>query len=227
MTAAGSAAELQRLAERIRAECVRRGWDVGELARRAAVSRTTLYHLAHGHTDRPRASTLKRIAAALGIETDALVGRPVDAEGTRNPVSSGNRVSEGARWDAAATFDRATNTAVADVMRDRPDLFAGWSADDVDELYSLFGVGGQLTPRGVACAAEAINAKRETVRKLHVVLDTHLRERAVDLIDLLYEMVQVRGGTTPAAVLRTAGPDILAPHEDHRSRLPGAEDQPR
>jgi transcriptional regulator with XRE-family HTH domain len=205
MTLAGGAADLQRLAQQIRAECVRRGWDVGELACRAGVSRTTLYHLAHGHTDRPRASTLKRIAAALGIDTDTLVGRPTDPESPRYPVSSRNRVSDRARWDAAAAFDRATNTAVAEVMHDRPDLFAGWSADDVDELYSLFGVGGQLTPRGVACAAEAINAKRETIHKLHVVLDTHLRERAVDLIDLLYEMVQARGGTTPAVGVQPSG----------------------
>jgi hypothetical protein len=88
------------------------------------------------------------------------------------------------------------------VLRERPQLVAGWSHDEIDELHSLFGAGGALTPRGVELAAEAINRRREIVHKLQIVLETELREDAIKFVDLLYRMVQppqLRGpGTAPS-----------------------------
>ena len=57
----------ESLAERIRKSLFCRGWNLGVLARRAGVSRTTLYYLQRGVTRRPRLSTLSKIARALGI----------------------------------------------------------------------------------------------------------------------------------------------------------------
>lgn len=198
-TAPRQAADIHGLAERIRVACVRRGWDIGELARRAGVSRTTLSQLLNGHTDRPHGTTLKQLADALDLDVEELLTRERRGPGSPVPARRDQVSCTINSGDAGARFDRATNTVVTDVLQERPDLFSNWSTNDVDELYSLFGVGGQLNRRGVVAAAESINGKRETIRKLHVVLDTHLRERAVDLIDLLYEMVQVRGRETPAA----------------------------
>ena len=186
-------AENQRIAARIRTECIRRGWDLQEFADRAGLSRTTVYNLERGHTSRPHTTTFGKVAAALDLPVDELFTAPA-------ATADSNLPDPPADDTPPCAFDVATNPAVTDVMRERPQLFAGWSRDDVDELYSLFGTGEQLNSRGVVSAAEAINRKRETIRKLHVVLETHLRERAIDLIDLLFDLVRVpaSGGRQPA-----------------------------
>jgi transcriptional regulator with XRE-family HTH domain len=174
------------LAARIRAECNRRGWSLGELARRAGISRTTLHHLERSRTDHPHIETLRKIAIALELPIEVLLGeQPPPAHGKRSPVTGRPPHSPAAR-----DFDAATNPAVADVMRQQPHLFAGWTQSDVEELVSLFGTGGGLTPRGVELAAESINRRRETVFKLQVVLETHLRKDAMEMVDMLYRLVQ-------------------------------------
>jgi transcriptional regulator with XRE-family HTH domain len=184
--------ENQRVAARIRTECIRRGWDLQEFSRRAGLSRTTLYNLEHGHTGRPHATTVGKLAAALNVSPEELLVEQRDAGASAIPARE-------SRDDDRRRFDAATNPAVADVMRERPDLFSGWTDDDTAELYSLFGVGGELNQRGVVCAAEAINRKRETVRKLHIVLETHLAARAIDQIEFLYDLVCVTPRAAPPA----------------------------
>lgn len=190
MTDPSSSLDVRALGSRIRRECLRRGWDIVQLADAAGVSRTTLYHLEHGHTRRVRSSTINAIASALGVSVDELMGPPPEGPSTSFPAKS---------LAPAVAFDRATNPAVEDVVRERPAMFQGWSDDDWDELYSQFGVGGALTPLGVLSAAEAINEKRETIRQLHVVLDTHLREVAREMIETFYRMVQAGSGGAPRA----------------------------
>lgn len=168
------------LAVRIRTECIRRGWALGELARRAGVARQTLYHLERNNTSRPHNETLQRIAQALEIPVEVLLGEPVATPPPRATAGP----------DRRREFDAATNPVVAEVLREQPHLVEGWNNDDFDELYSAFGTGGALTPRGVEMAAESINRRRETVQKLQVVLETHLRKEAMDMIDMFYRMVQ-------------------------------------
>ena len=171
----------EELAARVRHERMKRGWDVVELERRSGIGRTTLYHLEKGHTQRVRSSTLAAIAGAFDIEVGQLVQSAIDDHPPERRRS--------------AAFDRVTNPAVADVARERPEVFEGWSADDWEEINSQFGVGGQLTPLGALKAAEAINEKRETVRQLQVVLETHLRDVAREVIETFYRMVQATPAT--------------------------------
>lgn len=175
-------------AGRIRSLCAQQGWDIGELARRAQVSRTTLYQLDRGRIRRPHAATLGRIAAALGLSLADLL-RPAGPE-----PANGRELD---RRAAERAFDRLTNPVVADVLDQRPELFENWSADEWDELYSTFGTGGQLTPDGVVQAAEAIARKRETVQQLHVLLETHLGDVAAKMIATLYQMVRPQPQTQP------------------------------
>jgi transcriptional regulator with XRE-family HTH domain len=169
---------IPQLATRVRHERLNRGWDLSELARRAEISRTTLYHLEKGHTRRIRSSTVKTLADAFETSVEFLTGEASDSRIRPSRIDGG--------------FDRATNPSVAEVVNERPAVFEGWSRDDWDELYSEFGVGGPLTPLGVLSKAEAINEKRETVRQLHVVLDTHLRDVAREVIETFYKMVQAK-----------------------------------
>lgn len=176
------------LAARIRAECNRRGWSLGELAKRAGVSRTTLHHLERSRTGRPQIETLRKIAIALELPVETLLGDQPP------PPRDGNiAASDSSQRDAASRrFDAATNPVVADVMREQPHLFSGWTQSEVDELVSLFGTGGGLTPRGVELAAESINRRRETIFKLQVILETHLSKHAMETIDMLYQLIEPR-----------------------------------
>lgn len=175
-------------ADRLRELCMERGWDLGELARRAGVSRTTLYQLDRQRIERPHAGTLGRIAAALGVAPAALWADDRDLPGDPDAAA---RVRPSAELPAAAMFDRATNPAVSAVAADQPALFEGWTPDEWTELYSTFGVGGELTPEGVIATAQAMNRKREVVQQLQLVLETHLADVAANMIATLYEMVQV------------------------------------
>src|SRR5690349_18019606 len=62
------------LAQRVREFRYSKGWGPDELASRAEISRTALYQIECGKTETPRAGTLKRIARALDISIDALLG---------------------------------------------------------------------------------------------------------------------------------------------------------
>jgi transcriptional regulator with XRE-family HTH domain len=62
------------LAQRVRDQRYAKGWGPDELASRASISRTALYQIESGKTEQPRAATLRRIAQALGIPIEALLG---------------------------------------------------------------------------------------------------------------------------------------------------------
>lgn len=61
------------LAQRVKDQRYAKGWGPDELAAKASISRTALYQIESGRTELPRAGTLRRIAAALEIPTDALL----------------------------------------------------------------------------------------------------------------------------------------------------------
>src|SRR4051812_15272686 len=62
------------LAQRVRDYRYSKGWGPDELASRAAISRTALYQIESGKTGLPRAGTLRRIALALDVSMDDLLG---------------------------------------------------------------------------------------------------------------------------------------------------------
>lgn len=187
------------VAERIQRHRLQKGWDQGDLARRAGVSRTTLYSLERGLTRSPRATTLAALAKALGVEVEELLPEIAVPEVIHPSDSSSSPA--GRQRD----FDRRTNPLVADVEQDSPELFRGWSESDWDELYSTFGVGGALTRAGVATAATELNRKREVVRRLQIVLETHLSEVAARTIDVLYDLVSPGTLVPPTESLRHDG----------------------
>jgi len=205
LSAAAKVIDEKNLAARFRACCLRKGWDIGELARHAGVSRTTLYHLERGMIRRPRISTLCKIAEALEVTPEQLWGtdelpddnpsEPQAKTSTSSPSlqivrSPRRKTNSNNNSDWQRDFDRSTNCVVTEVYQESPELFAGWTDDEWDELYSTFGTGGPLTAEGVADATNRMNQKRETVRKLQIVLDTHLGDVAAKLIATLYQMVR-------------------------------------
>src|SRR4051794_41267525 len=71
------------LAQRVRDYRYSKGWGPDELASRAAISRTALYQIESGKTELPRAGTLRRIAMALDVSMEILLGH-----GDANPAGS-------------------------------------------------------------------------------------------------------------------------------------------
>jgi len=54
-----------------------RGWSQKRLAEIAGVSQTTVVNIETGKIPVPRTPTLRRLARALGVEVEALIGRPI------------------------------------------------------------------------------------------------------------------------------------------------------
>ncbi len=189
--------------ERIFSLCVQRGWDIGRLAREANVSRTTLHHWQQGKTTRPRNLTIYKLAEALQVDPASLLGgvtapTPVTAAvpASLPAVFASSQVSEGERAgcrdleDQARLFDRQTNWAIQSVCEQTPSLFEEWDESQWDELFSSFGTGGEMNEEGIRQEAAAINARKETVYQLQIVLETHLAEAARGVIRALYESIQ-------------------------------------
>jgi transcriptional regulator with XRE-family HTH domain len=89
------------LAQRVRDFRYSKGWGPDELASRAEISRTALYQIESGKTELPRAGTLRRIAVALDVPMEDLLGNG-EAE-TLPPVASrqaANRVNPKYGWSA-------------------------------------------------------------------------------------------------------------------------------
>jgi len=68
------------LAQRVRDFRYSKGWGPDELANRAEISRTALYQIESGKTELPRAGTLRRIAVALNVPMEDLLGHDHLAE---------------------------------------------------------------------------------------------------------------------------------------------------
>src|SRR5208337_4711038 len=66
------------LAKRIRDIRYSKGWGPDELANRAEISRTALYQIESGKTGLPRAGTLRRIAVALEVPMEDLLGEEIE-----------------------------------------------------------------------------------------------------------------------------------------------------
>src|SRR4051794_1080786 len=73
------------LAQRVRDYRYSKGWGPDELAGRAAISRTALYQIESGKTELPRAGTLRRIALALDVSMETLLGHPEGVTAAATP----------------------------------------------------------------------------------------------------------------------------------------------
>ncbi|MCA9039744.1 MAG: helix-turn-helix transcriptional regulator [Planctomycetaceae bacterium] len=172
----------QLLLGRIARYCQRKCISQQELAKKAGISRTFFSNLQREKVRWPQPNTLSKIASALDISAQELCDCDDEREVQLRLAKDDN--------SGAAQLDRRTNPVVAEVSQASPELFQGWETQDWDEIYSSFGVGGALTEEGVQEAAKRINEKRELLRKVQVIFETHQSEELVVLIENLYRSVQ-------------------------------------
>lgn len=146
--------------------------DVVELS---GLDERTVKSMLAGRTN-PHARTLHRLASGVGIQVDEFF-QPSSVLAHRS-------------------FDRATNPIVEQVIEQSPELFAGWTDADFDELYSRFGAGGAFTLDGARAAAENMNRNREVHQRVALLLETSEAEFLSRVVELLHQRVQLR----PASV---------------------------
>jgi transcriptional regulator with XRE-family HTH domain len=82
---------MSTLAQRIREIRYKKGLGPDALAARAEISRTALYQIECGKTEVPRAGTLRRIAQALEVPVDQLLGNRPTNEDTENSAGYSSR----------------------------------------------------------------------------------------------------------------------------------------
>jgi transcriptional regulator with XRE-family HTH domain len=152
----------------------RDGLTFDDIVSACRLDERTLRSVARGRT-RPHARTLHKLAQGLGVSIDELF---------RPPGQSSSR-----------QFDRATNSLVQEVASRHIETFENWSDADFDELFSRFGTGGQLSESGVLAAAEAMNAKREIVHRVSVILESGEAALLSEFVEMLYRRaVEPRNG---------------------------------
>ena len=163
------------LAERVVAYRYSKGWGPDELANRAEISRTALYQIESGKTELPRAATLRRIALALDVSMDALLGRagasasenreespPAPVRGrSRRPAERG--YGETASWNSPPEFPFST-------IEDPEGAFFAIKAQDCT-------AGGDFAAR----------REQELIGKLRVLLAAPLGDGVIRILEELYQ----------------------------------------
>jgi len=167
------------LAKRVRDSRYAKGWGPDELASRAEISRTALYQIESGKTELPRAGTLRRIAKALDVSIDVLLGHaeasPFHVPAYTPAAPNLDTTGTGAEW--MMTEERAA-------AAQRPgESYAGHDA--------LSAAGGHETSQHFGYWPLP-NRERDLTRKLHEVLASPLGEGVARIVEETHRMLSPR-----------------------------------
>ena len=175
------------LAQRVRDFRYSKGWGPDELASRAEISRTALYQIESGKTGLPRAGTLRRIAMALDVSMDDLLGHaePTSGHATRPSVdhpSVSARVRDMGDWMPSEGGPLALPPGA------QPSLshYAALDQDRADD--ARFGVEPQRRS-GAAVYEGLLMREGELMSKLHDLLHSPLGMGIARIIDELHTMI--------------------------------------
>jgi transcriptional regulator with XRE-family HTH domain len=168
------------LAQRVRDFRYSKGWGPDELANRAEISRTALYQIESGKTGLPRAGTLRRIAVALEVPMEDLLGH--EDEGTDTEVVA-ERVNPQRRSPGLCDWVPSEGGPLS-----MPSIgsFRALSATAPDDLrFSIETVAPTRTN-----GHESIYVREgELMSKLHDLLHSPLGESVARIVEELHTMV--------------------------------------
>lgn len=155
------------LAQRIRDFRYAKGWGPDELASRAEISRTALYQIESGKTEQPRAATVRRIAEALSIPTETLLGQ------------AGGLGTVSVAWSPATEhvtprMARPTSTELREAIETLP-------------LNS-----GPQAPFGQSSAWAFVSREHEVERKFQELLHSPLGEGLARVVEETYRLLPGR-----------------------------------
>jgi len=158
----------QHVPENLRRLIAQLGWTIEQVAEKSGLDQRTIRGILEG-TNRPQARTLHRLARGLGVPSNELFLDPARL--------------------LYRHFDRQTNPVIAEVVEDHPELFAGWTEADFDELHSRVGTGGPLTAEGAATTVIAMNRNRGLHEKLALLLESSQAELIRSILEVMYEKI--------------------------------------
>ncbi|WP_406695368.1 helix-turn-helix transcriptional regulator [Singulisphaera sp. Ch08] len=160
------------LAQRVRDHRYSKGWGPDELASRAAISRTALYQIESGKTELPRAGTLRRIALALDVSMEILLGHGDAAAIVAVAAKPARANSEWLPTEGGPLTIPSTRTAP--------------TIENLDG--SRFGV--ESTPLVSAPQESYLSVReRELAWKLHELLSSNLGEGIARIIEESYRLL--------------------------------------
>ena len=168
------------LAQRVRDFRYSKGWGPDELASRASISRTALYQIESGKTELPRAGTLRRIALALEVPMESLLGH--------------GEVGKSGHGAQSATASRKARTQSGWIPAEGGPLAipAGRSAPTFGTTDDArFAVESQdLAPSHTHTTDGLVSAREhELSRKLHEVLASPLGEGVALIVEESYRLL--------------------------------------
>jgi transcriptional regulator with XRE-family HTH domain len=168
------------LAQRIRDFRYSKGWGPDELAHRAEISRTALYQIESGKTELPRAGTLRRIAVALDVPMEELLGSGAEAEFVAPAI------------ERPAVF-RSTRARLGwNPMEDEPvrvkavNSFVGIAPNMVDDPRHAMDAGVKARALG---PETPFAREGELMSKLHDLLHSPFGECVTSLVDDLHQVL--------------------------------------
>jgi len=167
------------LAQRVRDFRYSKGWGPDELANRAEISRTALYQIESGKTELPRAGTLRRIAVALNVPMEDLLGHDHIAE----PLHSAGDFPPSHRARPVQDWIPAEGGPLTIPGNSS---FKGHTDEDEDE--SRFAVHTAMHPR--ATSHDALYLREgELMSKLHDLIHSPVGGGVARLIEELHTLL--------------------------------------
>lgn len=175
------------LAQRVRDFRYSKGWGPDELASRAEISRTALYQIESGKTGLPRAGTLRRIAIALNVSMDDLLGHaepaPHQAARSADHPAHSSRGRDLGDWYPAEGGPLTLPGGVSH----SPASAAFSAMEEVKTEESRF----SLDPprRGSLTLDNLLMREGELMSKLHDLLHSNLGSGIARIIDELHQII--------------------------------------
>jgi len=173
---------MMTLAQRVRDFRYAKGWGPDELASRAEISRTALYQIESGKTGLPRAGTLRRIAVALDVSMNALLGEEEDGSESRAlvdaPHTAAPRTRGADRWLPAEGGPLNLPPGPAGVRG---------MMDDYREAARLQAEAVARTP--ISSQESVLLREGELMSKLHDLLHSGVGASVAKILDELHGLV--------------------------------------
>lgn len=164
------------LAQRVRDFRYSKGWGPDELASRAAISRTALYQIESGKTELPRAGTLRRIALALDVPMDHLLGH--GEVGATAPTNGSAGATSRARSSATAEWFPSDGMALA------PATHRNNGLSDTSESRFAVEFSASASNDGALLSRE-----RELGVKLHAILESPFGDSIARILDETFRLL--------------------------------------
>jgi transcriptional regulator with XRE-family HTH domain len=171
---------MMTLAKRVRDCRYAKGWGPDELASRAEISRTALYQIESGKTELPRAGTLRRIAKALDVSIDVLLGNAEIGTFKLSTFAQG-----GTEQGSPSTTDRPQEWMMTPegpfAKSPRPN--EAFASSEGAEAHLGPDTSHSLSYRGVPLR------ERDLTKKLHELLASPLGEGVARIVEESYRML--------------------------------------